>query len=134
MVASLEETFSRNGSFDRDVIDSVPLRSTKPWLDNKFLFLFLFLFRIIFTSYEIKAALRKLANGKSGGEAQCPVEYYKALKEDQGTVGYLHEVTNSYWESGIFPTGEIPSGPPPDLAEPTMGLAIKNSWSIVFNN
>ncbi len=120
MVANLEQTFSRLGTFDQDAVNSVPLRAAKPWLDNPF------------TDNEISAAVRKLANGKSAGEAQCPVEYYKALEEDAGTKLYLREVVNAYWESGSFPTDGVPNGPPPNLAEPTMALAVKNGWSISF--
>jgi len=61
MVANLERTFSRLGTFDLDAVNSVPLRAAKPWMDNPF------------TDYEISAAVRKLGNGKSAGEAQCPV-------------------------------------------------------------
>jgi hypothetical protein len=120
MVANLEQTFSRLGTFDPDAVSSVPLRAAKPWLDSPF------------TDNEISAAVRKLANGKSAGEAQCPVEYFKALEEDAGTRVYLREVVNAYWESGTFPTDGVPTGPPPDLAEPTMALAVKNGWSISF--
>jgi hypothetical protein len=98
----------------------VPLRAAKSWLNSAF------------TDNEISAAVRKLANGKSAGEAQCPVEYFKALEEDAGTRVYLREVVNAYWESGSFPTDGVPTGPPPDLAEPTMALAVKNGWSISF--
>jgi len=121
MVANLEQTFSRLGTFDPDAVSSVPLRAAKSWLDNPF------------TDNEISAAVRKLANGKSAGEAQCPVEYFKALEEDAGTKVYLREVVNAYWESGSFPTDGVPTGPPPDLAEPTMALAVKNGWSICFH-
>ena len=120
MVASLEQTFSQKGAFDQAAIDSVPLRRAKPWLDNAF------------TDYEVSAAVRKLANGKSAGEAQCPVEYYKVLEEDPTTRVYLREVVNAYWQSGSFPAVDIPSGPPPDLAEPTMTLAINHGWPIAF--
>lgn len=120
MVASLEQTFSQTGTFDEDAVNSVPLRSAKPWLDNPF------------SDNEVNAAVRKMANGKSAGDAQCPAEYYKALEEDEGTKVYLREVINAYWESGSFPTDGIPSGPPPDLSEPTMAMAVKNDWPIAF--
>ena len=51
MVANLEQTFSRLGTFDPDAVNSVPLRAAKPWLDNPF------------SDNEISAAVRKLANG-----------------------------------------------------------------------
>ncbi len=47
-------------------------------------------------------------------------------------MGFLSEVINSYLESRSFLAGEIQSGPPPDLAEPTADLAIKNVRSIAF--
>ena len=86
LVANLEQTFSRLGTFDPDAVSSVPLRAAKPWLDNPF------------SDNEISAAVRKLANGKSAGEAQCPVGHFKALEEDAGTKVYLREVVNAYWE------------------------------------
>ena len=85
-----------------------------------------------FSDNEVNVAVRKMSNGKSAGDAHCPAEYFKALEEDGATKGYLREVVNVYWKSGSFPSDDIPSGPPPDLAEPTMALAVKNGWRIVF--
>ncbi len=50
MVASLEQTFSQKGTFDEDAVNSVPLRSAKPWLDSPF------------SDNEVNAAVRKMAN------------------------------------------------------------------------
>jgi len=70
MVANLEQTFSRLGTFDPDAVNSVPLRAAKPWLDNPF------------TDNEISAAVRKLANGKSAGEAaNAPWSISRRLKK-----------------------------------------------------
>jgi hypothetical protein len=44
----------------------------------------------------------------------------------------LREVVNGYWKTGSFPSGEIPSGPQPELAEATMELAIQKGWRIAF--
>jgi hypothetical protein len=37
---------------------------------------------------------------------------------------------NEYWESGSFLQGDIASGPPPNLAVPTINLAANNGWRI----
>ena len=84
-----------------------------------------------FSDNEVNVAVRKLSNGKSAGD-HCPAEYFKALEEDGATKGYLREVVTVYWKSGSFPSDDIPSGPPPALAEPTMALAVKNGWRIVL--
>ena len=121
MTDYLKQTFSKTGSFDPDAINSVPLRASKPWLDNDF------------SDIEICRAVRSLSNGKSAGDAQCPAEYFKALVEDVATMDFVRDVLNLYWKSGSFPKGDIPEGPPPpDLSEPTMKLAMKNGWRILF--
>ena len=37
---------------------------------------------------EVSKATRKLANGKSGGDAKLYAEYYKALDEDPETLAF----------------------------------------------
>ena len=96
MVGSLEHTFSRMGDFDKDMVNSVPLRPAKPWLNN------------FFTDNEVSAAIHKMPNGKSAG----PAEYYKALEGDPGTKVLIREVMKANWESGSFPTDAISNGPP----------------------
>ena len=80
-----------------------------------------------FTDNEVSAAIHKMSNGRSAGPTQCPAEYYKALEGDPGTKVFIREVINAYWESGSFPTDATPDGPPPDIAAPTMTLAIKHN-------
>ena len=120
MVENLKQTFSKFGVFDADAVNTVPLRTSRPWLNNSF------------SENEVTAAVRKMANGKSAGDSKCPAEYFKALLEDPELLSFLCDVMNAYWESGSFPQDNIASGPPPDLAAPTMKLAVKNAWRIAF--
>ncbi len=43
-----------------------------------------------------------MGNGKSGGDAILPAEYWKALMGDQLLLGYLVEVMDVYWKSGSY--------------------------------
>ncbi len=43
-----------------------------------------------------------MGNGKSGGDAKLPVEYWKALMGDQLLLGHLVEVMDVYWKSGSY--------------------------------
>ncbi len=86
MVASLEQTFSQTGTFDENAVNSVPLRSAKPRLDNPF------------SDNEVNAAARKIwrtANQQATLSAQRNI-LYKALAEDECTKVYLREVMNAY--------------------------------------
>jgi hypothetical protein len=116
MVENLKKTFSTYGSFDIDAVNSVPLRPLRPWLDNPF------------SEHEVTAAVRKRTNGESAVDSKCPVEYYKALRDDKELLNFLCEMMNEYWESGSFPQGDIASGPPPYLTVLTIKLAAKNGW------
>jgi hypothetical protein len=71
-------------------------------------------------------AMRKLANGRSGGDAKLHGEYYKALDKDPKTRVFLADVLGGFWESGSFPDGEIPAGPTPAV-EPTLYLGVISS-------
>ena len=44
-----------------------------------------------------------VGNGKTGGDAKVPTEYWKALMGDQLLLGYLVEVMDVYWKSGSYP-------------------------------
>ncbi len=43
-----------------------------------------------------------VGNGKSGGDAKLPAEYWKALMGDQLLLGYLVEVMDVYGKSGSY--------------------------------
>ena len=53
--------------------------------------------------HEIRRAVMAMGNGKSGGDAKLPSEYWNALMGDQLLLGYLVEVTDVYWKSGSYP-------------------------------
>ena len=55
------------------------------------------------TVHEIRRAVITVGNGKSGGDAKLPAEYWKALMSDQVLLGYLVEVMYVYWKSGSYP-------------------------------
>ena len=55
------------------------------------------------TVHEIRRAVMAMGNGKFGGDAKLPAEYWKALMGDQLLLGYLVEVTDVYWKSGSYP-------------------------------
>jgi hypothetical protein len=64
MVEELCKTFSQTGSFNPEAIDEVPLREEQKWMDK------------LLEDAEVSRATRKLANGRSGGDAKLHGEYY----------------------------------------------------------
>ena len=69
------------------------------------------------TRQEIIAAIRKLKNGKSGGDARVPAEFFKVLLRATGSrcLDYLMSMYNEFWETGSF------SGDVDELAEDNDG-------------
>ena len=63
------QTFSKTGIFDAAAIGCVPLRKSRPWLDNPF------------TDHETSVDVQKMSNGKSAGYARCPAEYLRRYKK-----------------------------------------------------
>ncbi len=76
-----------------------------------------------------------MGNGKSGGDAKLPAEYWKALMGDQLLLGYLVEVMDMYWKSGSYPeyVATFPhAGPTPAELTPRAKVAKAkvNGWRI----
>ena len=63
----LEKCFDREESFDPNAILHVPQRRYRADLDSKP------------TATEIEAAIKKMKRWRSGGEAQIPAGYFKAI-------------------------------------------------------
>ena len=72
------------------------------------------------TDKEVTEAIQKMGTNKSGGDAKCPAEYYKALEDDEDTRQYLREVICEYWTSGSFEAlvQELEPEPQPIPPEP----------------
>ena len=68
---------------------------------------------------------------KSGGDAKLYAEYYKALDEDPETRLLLKKVLDKFWQSGSFPTGDVPEGPPASI-EPTIRRWRSEAWPVKF--
>jgi hypothetical protein len=96
MAASLKETFAKQGVFDPSVMEKVKQRDPTPykWMDSSP------------SDEEISVAIKKLGDGKSGGEQKCHGEYYKALEKDDETRKYIRAVVSDFWKTGSF-TEEI---------------------------
>ena len=119
MVEELRKTFSKTGSFDPAAVDEVKLRPEQVWMDKPL------------EDAEVSRATRKLANGRSGGDAGLYGEYYKALDKDPETRVFLKEVLDEFWKSDSFPDGEIPTGPAPAV-EPTLALWREKQWPVSY--
>jgi hypothetical protein len=109
MVEELRKTFSQTGSLNPEAINEVPLREEQKWMDKPL------------EDAEVFRAMRKLANGRSGGDAELYGEYYKALDKDPETRVFLKEVLDGFLKSDSLPDGEIPAGPAPAVV-PTLPL------------
>ena len=59
-----------------EAVNKVPLHELQLWMDKAL------------STAEVSKATRKLANGKSGGDAKLCAEYYKALDEDPETLAF----------------------------------------------
>jgi len=123
MVESLKQTFSQTGTFDAAAIAKVRQREQQPWMDKAP------------TEYEVLAATAKLSNGKSGADAECPAEYWKALHGDSDLNALVHQIVVAMWESGSYgklDPANIPDKPPEplDVREPVLKLAERQEWKI----
>ncbi len=67
MVEYLKTVFSNVGEFDPAAVEVVPQRRVQPHSD------------MAPTVHEIRKAVKAMGNGKSGGDAKLPAEYWKAL-------------------------------------------------------
>ena len=52
------------------------------------------------TNAEIKQEVRKMVNGKSGGEAKMPAEMWKAFEHDETTKQYIRNHVFTFWDKG----------------------------------
>ena len=52
--------------------------------------------------YGAIAAMAKLSYGKSGADADCPTEYWKALLDDSDLKALVHQIFVGMWESGSY--------------------------------
>jgi len=119
MVAAQRKTFDKTSSFDPEAVNKVPLHELQSWMDKAL------------TAAEVSKATRKLANGKSGGDSKLHAEYYKALDEDPETRCLLKKTLDRFWQSGSFPTGDIPEGPPA-LITPTVRRWRREDWPVRY--
>jgi hypothetical protein len=90
---NLNAIFNKNGTFDTTAIDAVRQRDPAmwKWLDS------------MPSDNEIAKAICKLGDEKSGGEAKCYAEYYKALEGDPEARMLIREIIIEFWTSGSFP-------------------------------
>ena len=97
----LSKVFSKDGHFDEAAIDLVRQRSVQHQMDYAP------------SRDEILAAVKKMNNWRSGGDAKIPAEYFKALckgveKDDASdtTVACVDALVSMYvqfWETGSYP-------------------------------
>ena len=108
----LGTVFNKTGTFDQDAIDKVRQRDPKQWT---------WMIKPP-TDEETTKAIRKMGTDKSGADAECPAEYFKALEGDEDTRQFLRDAFDEYWKSGSFEASvsklepepqPIPPEPPP---------------------
>ena len=120
MTTFLDGLFNKDSSYDRSMIDKIPQRRLQTWMDAPP------------TLFEVSKATWKLSNGKSGGEAKIPVEYYKAIMDDKDLQALLHNHFVDYWKSGSFINPDVSEYKPP--RKPTVELAIEENWKVQFQD
>ena len=122
-VESLKQTFSQTATFDVAAIAKVCQRKNQPWMDKAP------------AEYEVFAATAKLSYRKSGADAACPAEYWKALHDDSGLNALVHQAVVGMWKSGShgrLDPANIPDRPPEplDVRESVLKLAERQEWKI----
>jgi exonuclease III len=115
----LKRTFSKVGIHDPSEVAKVPLRNKQDWMDRPP------------NDAEVNKAVRKLSSGKSGGDAECPIEYYKALEGSNETKAYIRAIIDEYWKSGSMPEGDLADGPAA-RREMTLEMAKRGDWRISY--
>jgi hypothetical protein len=126
MKEELKRVFSAPGAFDPTAIDNVKQRDKRifKWIDN------------VPDDDEMAKHLHKLGNDKSGADAKCPVEYYKALYTDAETRNFLFDSLKHYWTSGSWNGAYAPhfeKPPPTELPATsidTIAFLQTNNWRI----
>ena len=114
MEENLNTIFNKKGTYDPKVIDTVRQRDPAlwKWMDT------------LPTDKEIAQAIKKLGDSKSGAEAKCPAEYFKAIIDDPEGYLLLREIINEYWTSGSYPDpNDIPI-PPQNFDDPAANANI----------
>jgi hypothetical protein len=100
--------WDKMGTYDPLAMETIKQRDPKPFLwmaDSP-------------SDEEITAAVAKLSNGKSGADAECPAEYYKALETDEVARGYIRKLVYKMWHSGSYFTAAAPPAPAPPPEPP----------------
>ena len=94
----LEKCFDKTGTYDKEAILKVKQRRFRKELDR------------MPDMDELKAAIRKMKNWRSGAEAQIPAEYFKALlkadckdKDNSHTLEAVLAIFAEVWKSGSYP-------------------------------
>ena len=123
MVEELKKVFSQTGTFEPEAIRNVRQRPQQPWMDK------------VPTEFEVLAATTKLSRGKSGGDVECPGEFWNALKGDADLRALVNDIVVEMWCTGSYGTldpAAIPDTPPapPDVSEPVLKLAERQEWKI----
>ena len=123
MVEELKKVFSQTGTFDPQAILNVRQRPQQPWMDK------------VPTEFEVFAATAKLSNGKSGADAECPGEYWKALNGDAALSAFVNDLVVEMWRTGSYSAldpASIPDTPPapPGVSESALKLAERQEWNI----
>jgi len=123
MVEELKKVFSQTGTFDPEAIRNVRQRPQQPWMDK------------VPTEFEVFAATAKLSNGKSGADAECPGEYWKALNGDAALSAFVNDLVVEMWRTGSYSAldpASIPDTPPapPGVSESALKLAERQEWNI----
>jgi hypothetical protein len=89
-VDSPRKTFSQAGTFDPAAIAKVRQREHQAWMDK------------VPTEFEVAQATGKLGSGKSGADAECPGEYWKALQGNEGLKDFVYELAVAMWKTGSY--------------------------------
>lgn len=120
MTKYLTTVFNTTRSYDAEVINSIPLRRKQEWMNASPTFV------------EVKNATLKLSNGKSGGSAHIPAEYYKALLTSPDTCNEIYNIITKFWESGSYASPSQTQYKP--LLKPTsVTEAINGNWRVRFH-
>lgn len=110
MAKYLESTFSKEGKFDAEALKKIVQRDPQvfAWMGEEP------------TDKEIRKAIAKAGSNKSGSDAECPAEYYKAMEHDEETRMYIRQIISEFWKSGSYRPPPLPEPPPepPPVQEP----------------
>ena len=93
MEKNLNTIFNKKGTYDASAVDDVRQRDPMPWkwLDA------------MPTFEEFVKTVKKLGDNKSGGDAKCYAEYYKALLTTDDASSLMMDILAEFWTSGSYP-------------------------------